>query len=115
MASKIVTKTIEQRISDQLNSVNPENVLRVDKNIFLGKEKLTEVDLREMKGDVIYLKKCRLWAVLMATLRSDAIERMAINSRDWNDVVSGKMTLYTLSIIQKTLDSIEKLPISTKA
>lgn len=73
---------------------------------------LTQDERTNLKIEANQLKQTRLWSILTNTLKQLAQKTMFENSKNWDDMVTGKMMLYNLEVIEKTVESISNLTIN---
>ena len=79
--------------------VTLEDIVRTDKGaVFIGKNRITEQEKLNLISEAKLIKSTRLWHLLTQTLKYDAQERMFKNSKDYQDLLNGKMMLYNISI-----------------
>lgn len=77
--------------------------------IFLGGEKATQHQVNNLKEEVKFLKETELWRVMNTYLNKVAEKRIITESKDFTDVIVGKVMLYTFDVQQKIIEKIEKL------
>ena len=77
----------------------------------LGGEKLSDEAIKELKGEIDYLKKTRIWSILNETVRKLAIDKAINQSTDFEQVLSGKMMLHDLGIINSIIGAIDSVKI----
>jgi hypothetical protein len=70
--------------------------------MYVGGEKMTDHDIANLTSECLFLKESRLWDVFMNTVKSQAREVMFERSKSFDDMLSGKLMLYNLDV----LDSI---------
>ncbi len=89
-----------------LGIVDYKSVITVDKmgSVYIGKEKITESHLANLKSESEFFLSSDLWKLLNETMRYTAYERMFIKSESLNDLLAGKMLIYNLDTQQKILE-----------
>lgn len=100
-------------------AVKAEDVLTVSTksgSIFLGKDKITDGEFKNLQEEASYLKNTRIWSVLTNTLRDQAKKTMFEKSKNWDDMVTGKAMLYNIGVQENIVDILTKnfTPVSTK-
>lgn len=97
-------------VKDLFNTVGEEDILRQDAkgNWFFGDKVLSKGQIDAIKGDCKYLLSSMLWKVLQKDLNYQANRKMFILSRSEEDLMAGKLWLYTIDAIGTRLNSIEK-------
>lgn len=106
-------------------SVDPRDIIQVREGqqgkqiVLLGQEPLSPTDLRQLKIEVESLQRFRLWRIIQETIKDKAIEKALLQSTSYEGVLSGKMMLHDIGIINSIVSLVEKLrdpenPIITK-
>ncbi len=93
------------------SDLNVSDVLYVSKEkskIFLGREPLTEVDLKNLQAEIKALKQFKIWTILTETLKHKAIEKGMTLSENWEQTLSAKMMMHNIGIIKSIVDVLEK-------
>jgi hypothetical protein len=87
-----------------------ENVLTVNKagTLFLDQKPIDSKRLANLKEQARLLKNGDLWVILTETMMFQAQRIMFNESKDFQDLINGKVVLYTLDVLQKTIDKIDK-------
>ena len=67
---------------------------------------LTDQELRSLREESRYLVNTRIWKLITSTLADDAKQRMFEKSKNFDDMVAGKMALYTVDMQNKMVDII---------
>jgi len=90
--------------------VDVEKVLTADKkgNLYLNGTLIEGKKLDDLRHEVILYKNTMLWGILSNTLKHQAQEIIFANSKDLQDVLNGKMVLYTLDVQEKIIKKIER-------
>lgn len=96
----------------QLATFPLEQVIRQgqDGTVWLGKERLTDTDISSLKAEAKALSESRLWVILQSTVGELARQTMFEQSQTFNDMLSGKLMLYSLQKIAKIVSLIKDLP-----
>ena len=76
--------------------------------LFIGGLKATQDQVRELKNQAIVLQPTRLWRIMQETVKQKAIEKAVIESKTWEEALSGKMMLHDLGLLRSIVDAIEK-------
>lgn len=98
--------TWQIQTQDVINVVKDE---RGQSKVFLGKEELSLTDLRQLKIEAEALQRFRLWHIMQETVKQKAVEKGMLHSTDWESVLSGKLMLHNLGLLQSIVDLVEKL------
>jgi hypothetical protein len=87
-----------------------ENVLTANKAgvLFLDQKPIEGKKLANLKEQARLLKNGDLWIILTETMMFQAQRIMFNESKDFQDLINGKMVLYTLDVLQKTIEKIDK-------
>ncbi len=87
-----------------------ENVLSFKKDgVYLGEKKIDEKLLDRLKADARMYHNTELWKIMSETLMQDAQIRMFNNATDFQDMLNGKMVLYTIDIQQKMIEKLRAM------
>jgi len=102
------------------NSITEDDVLKIiEEPTSLGKKriigvyirgrKLNEADIDSLKEGAIQFKDSALWKLIDNEIKYAANLRMYIKGTTSDDILAGKIALYTLETIKKIIDRISKL------
>jgi hypothetical protein len=96
----------------QLVTFPLEQVIRQgqDGTVWLGRDRLTDTDISSLKAEAKALSESRLWVILQSTVGELARQTMFEQSQTFNDMLSGKLMLYSLQKIAKIVSLIKDLP-----
>lgn len=91
-------------------SITPEDVFRIDKQgaIWLGNEKIEEMELRSLQGEIKALENMRLWRVLNETVRYNSVRMAVHEAQNWEQVIAGKMSLWVLGVFEDVIARIKR-------
>lgn len=101
-------KLLNRLLSKTLGMVYPEDIMTITKEnkmYFKGKE----VDLKQLtkwKDDLEILGSLEIYKVLKDSMKNDANALIFKKSKDFDDVLNGKMVLWTLEQMDAYIDSI---------
>jgi len=100
-------------------AVNPEKVIKVEEIIVeeagkpmrkriltVGDMQLTPELTKILKEETAYVKRTMWWDLCQNTLTETARRTMFENSKDFDDVKTGKALLYAIDILKKITDKI---------
>ncbi len=93
---------VNQKYTEVNWLVNPDSVLTVDQKgraFLLGRE-LSDIEAKELKSEAKALMNLKIWKIMQETLRQKAIEKMALTSTGWEEVLTGKAMIHGLGIIK---------------
>ncbi len=102
-----VEAEVSSRISKLLGVVDENFIITYDKKtglVFLGGVRLDEPQIMNLKSEAEAITSMQIWKTLSETIKEQAQKTIFNNSIEWQDVLNGKMCLYTLSLQQKVLD-----------
>lgn len=98
------------------HSVNPDDIITISynpdktiKNIILGGEVTTPAMVKILKEEIKAFRAFNLYKIFKSTLKDQARDIMFTKSQTFEDMRSGKMMLYNLSVIDNILDKIQKV------
>lgn len=75
--------------------------------IYLGRNLLSEQEFINLYNECLLLKNTTLWKVFQETLKDEAQQVMYTRSKDYMDMIVGKMMLYNLDVQEKIVERIE--------
>jgi hypothetical protein len=82
-----------------LNLVVQDDVLKVDKGIiYIGKNKLEDIELRALIAEAKALEGFYLWKILNESIKQDAMNRGWNNATSIEELNSAKTIFYTLDL-----------------
>ena len=74
--------------------------------LYLGDEPISPDKLILLQDEVKYLKNTMIWSIFQNTL-AEIVRKVVFNeSKDWNDVLTGKLMLFNLSQQKEIMDKI---------
>lgn len=82
--------------------------------VTLGNDPITDDVLSELKIEVDNLKRSRIWAIITETLRAMAIETAVNKSKNFEEVLEGKMALHNIGLMESIINIIEKTKLPEK-
>lgn len=90
--------------------VDLEKVLTTNKHgqILLNGVPIDKKKLDTLKQEVVLFKNTTLWGILSNTLNHQAQVTIFNKSKDYQDLMNGKMILYTISVQNSIVDVIDK-------
>lgn len=77
--------------------------------------KLAIPAIERLKAEAKILREMTLWSVMESTLADQAAKTMFNNSKDFDDMRTGKAILMALGVFRNILDHVEKAPLPAKA
>lgn len=72
----------------------------------LGGEQLSDREVEELKVEVDYFTRTRLYQIFHETLRQKAVEKGFYQSTDQDQVLAGKMMIHSLIVMKMMLEAI---------
>ena len=98
-------------LNKTLGIINEADILQVHKNgkITLGKDQITEKEIKNLQAEIITFKKFRLYGIIFNTVKQKALEKALYESTDFEQVLSGKLILHTVGLQNSIIELIEKL------
>jgi hypothetical protein len=90
--------------------INLQEVFKItSKGVVVGDEKLTDIEIQSLKSEVEVFKALRLWRIINETIKQEAVNKAINESTNWEEVLSGKMMLFNLQLINNILTFIKNL------
>lgn len=85
-------------------------ILTSDKqgHLYLGGVLIEKQKLSDLKNEVRLLKNTGIWEIITYTLKHQAQETIFSKSLDYQDLINGKMILYTINVQEKMIEKIDK-------
>jgi len=80
--------------------------------VTLGGQPISDEQARELKGEAEWLLRSRIWSILTETLRSMAIDTSVKKSKDFTEVLEGKMMLHDIGLKESIVDVIKNLKLN---
>lgn len=97
-------------VKNLFNTISQENVLEInEKGVFIRGEKLDQETIDGLKEDAEKFHNSSLWKLLSNEVKYACNVRMYERGRTDDDILAGKCSLYTLEVIEKTIEDITKL------
>lgn len=94
------------------STVNPDFILRWNKTgLYIRGEQLGADKIANLQNEAKLFKSTHLWKILTHTLAQDAMERMFFASKDFSDMVAGKLLLFAISTQESIINRIESIKI----
>lgn len=108
-----------KKIQDLGYGFNPDDVMTTSKNpdgtvrlVYLGGEQLGGQEVRNLQQEVKFLRSSKIWPIITDTLKSQAHDLIVNKSQTFEDMRSGKMMVFNLSVQDNILKSIEKIAVT---
>ena len=108
---------IKQKIFNLLNkhlycTVEPDSIITTGKIngkeiLYLHGKALEEAEIKNLQQEIKHLKSLWIWKIMTETLKDQAQQVMFVKSKDFNDMVAGKMMLYNLGVQERIIKLIE--------
>lgn len=95
-----------EKLQNLLGAVDERTIITMDKKnglIYVGGERLNEPTILSLKAEAEYFSQSELWKILNETLKDQAQRTMFEKSLTFDDMRSGKMLLYNLSLQNKII------------
>ena len=97
----------EQKVAQLLSFADLNKIVTYNKDagiIFIGSRRLEPAEIVALKGEADFLLQSNLWSIIGETLKDIACKTMFEKSTTFDDMRSGKMMLYNLSIQNNILN-----------
>ena len=75
--------------------------------LFRSGQKIGDAELASLHAEYLAIKKFRLWNLITNTVRDQAKKMMFENAQSYDDMLSGKMMLYVVSVQENVLENLE--------
>lgn len=92
---------------------NPLNVFDISPSgiAYLNKEPLNKEKAFQLKQEAGLLKSMDIWDVIQETIKKEALVKGITHSKNWEEVLAGKMMLHNLGIIKSIIDKIQNIDV----
>ncbi len=110
MIQKLKIRFINYALRHLFPVVEIEQVLTSNKQgqLFLNGVSIDHQKLADLQSEVMLFRNTKIWGIMSNTLRHQAQLIIFKEAKDLQDVMNGKMILYTLDVQQKIVDLIDK-------
>ena len=104
-------KSLTQEVANLFCTIGPDDVLFKEKDgkWYLGTLRLTPSQLRQYADEAAIIKSLTLWKELEKCIKYLANRSMFLKSETIDDMIAGKLVLFTLKNINEILDNASKL------
>ena len=98
-------------LTNIFNEIDIDDVITISKNgiVYINGDQITDGEKQALRTEAHYLEQSRLWKILTDTISDHAEKRMFINSTKWEDVISGKMALYNVSVMKNIIKLLKNI------
>ena len=76
--------------------------------LYLHDKALEEAEIKNLQQEIKHLRSLWIWRIITETLKDQAQQVMFTKSKDFNDMVAGKMMLYNLGVQERIIKLIEE-------
>ena len=108
---KDLKEEVEKELGRLLGFIDKKSIITHDKIkglVFIGGEMVTDPSrLSNLKSEADFILNSDLWKIISETITYMAHQRMFIKSETFDDLLSGKMWLYHVSIQKEILDILK--------
>lgn len=110
--NKIKLKLFNYLMKNLFNTVTEDQILKIYNNkVTIGNVELSEKDVRGLKSEAITIQSLPLWQYLTGSMKYIANKRMYNDSKSIEDLIAGKMILFTLEVMEKKIDNIKNIKV----
>lgn len=108
-------KSLKRRILNRAlkrlyNTISVDDVLQTKGNVlFVGDKEISQTILNNLQQEATLIKDMYLWQILTNHVKFLSNERMFDKSKNDDDIVFGKATLYNLKIQEDIINKILKI------
>lgn len=97
-----------KNMNDLLSLVDMNKVISLNKNgfIYLGTERISDIQLQNLKAEAEFLKNSSIWNIIHETPKELAQRAMFVNGDSLDDMKKGRSILYTLDSQKKIIDML---------
>ncbi len=102
-------KFIDWLIKDLFVVIDERDLFFSDNGVaYFGGKPLSQEDYEHLRRDAERFKKSYLWSVLSRRLKWEATDAIANKSQTEDDIISGKLILYIVKVIENVIRDITK-------
>ena len=96
------------KVSKKYLDLEPSDIItKTGNELFIDGKKLTREEIRLLSEEIGYIKRSAILKILTNNLVSTAKEMMFEKAQTFDDMIKGKMILYTIDIQEKIMKLIE--------
>ena len=108
MIKRLKTKLINHLVKNLLPIIRPEDVIifRKDGKVVLGGDQISNSEMRAMKEEIKFIKETKTWKFITDYLQNQAKLKMFEESKDFTDLLIGKMMIYNINAQKEILERI---------
>ncbi|MBD3207731.1 hypothetical protein GF319_15485 [Candidatus Bathyarchaeota archaeon] len=107
---KLKRKITNKLLKHLLCTITEEDVLKIDRKneqFIVGKRVLPENDKKQMISEAKSIKNMLLWKYLRKNIRFRANYELFNRAKDYEDMIAGKMSLYTIQLIEEIVNNVK--------
>lgn len=112
-----IKKRIQNRLLRSLfNTVTAEDILSIKSGVlYVGDKLVPEADAKGLIAEARMIQATELWKILVTRdLKWLANRKMYYDSQSTDDMIAGKMMLYTLGLLEKRVIEVENVKLDYK-
>lgn len=104
------SKSANQLFKELFNGITADDVMKFDgRNFVVGDKVLPANDNIDIVSGAQTIKEMYVWKQLMKDMKWEANKRMYFDSKTTEDILAGKMILWTIDVIEKKLENLSKI------
>lgn len=91
-------------------TIDPEEVVHITEAglIFINGTQISDIEIKEIKAEARALKNFRIYKIFQETLKQKAVEKSVLQSKNFEEVLAGKMMIHSVGIIKSIVDLFDK-------
>ena len=109
---KLKIKIFNYLMRSMFNAITEKDVLRIKgKKIVIGDRVLADAEVRGLKGEAADMETIPLWNYLKKDMKHIANKKMYRESQTVDDMIAGKMILFTIEVMERKIDNIKRMKV----
>ena len=76
--------------------------------LYIGGQEASRETVTQIKAEVEFFERSRLWYILQETVKQKAIEKAVLQSTKWEECLAGKMLLHDVGLRKSMLEAVKR-------
>lgn len=94
------------------NTLTEDDIIKYDsskKHFVVNGQAVPDSEAREIVNGASIVQQTLVWKLLVSEMKVLANKKMYFHSKNEDDILAGKMMLYTIDIMERKLDNLSKM------
>jgi len=107
---KIRERILTINVAHLYNSIGKDDILeQIGASWWVGDKEISLAEMKNLKAEAEIFQQSKLWKVLKTDIKYQANQAMYEKAESVNDLVAGKLWLYTLDCFDSRLKELKKI------